>query len=63
MKEYLSMDRIMEKNVCGACKHSILIPDIDGEIAENICRIGSKAVNKDGGMTYCTEWTPRRNKS
>ena len=43
------MDRIKELNVCGTCKHSHLIPDINGEIAVNICRIGSEAVNKDGG--------------
>ena len=53
------MDRIKGLNVCGACKHSILIPDIDGEIALNLCRIGSKAVNKDGGLTQCTDWTRR----
>lgn len=54
------MDRIKELNVCGTCKHSHLIPDINGEIALNICRIGSEAVNKDGGLTYCIDWTPRR---
>ena len=54
------MDRIKELNVCGTCKHSHLIPDINGEIAVNICRIGSSAVNKDGGLTYCIDWTPRR---
>ena len=51
------MDKIEELNICGTCKHSHLIPDIGGEIALNICRIGSRAVKKDGGMTYCTEWT------
>ena len=54
------MKQIRELNVCGACKHSIMIPDIDGRIAWNLCRIGSSAVNKDGGLTYCTEWAPRR---
>ena len=64
------MDRIKELNVCGTCKHSHLIPDhshlipdINGEIAVNICRIGSEAVNKDGGLTYCVDWTPRRKMS
>ena len=63
MKEYLSMDRIKELKVCGICEHSHLIPNIEGEIALNICRIGSEAVNKDGGLTYCTDWTPRRKMS
>ena len=56
------MKQIVELSVCGTCKHSHLIPDIDGEIALNICRIGSKAIKKDGGLTYCIGWTPRRNK-
>ena len=56
------MKQIVELSVCGTCKHSHLIPDIDGEIALNICRIGSKAIKKDGGLTYCMGWTPRRNK-
>ena len=60
MKEYLSMDRIKELRVCGTCEHSHLIPNIEGEIALNICRISSAAVNKDGGLTYCIDWTPRR---
>ena len=51
------MKQIEELKVCGTCEHSHLIPDINGEIALNICRIDSRAVNKDGGITYCTEWT------
>ena len=54
------MEEIVEYNVCGVCEHSNLIFDIDGEVALNICRIGSKAVNKDGGLTVCRDWTARR---
>lgn len=56
------MKQIEELSVCGTCKHSHLIPDIGGEIALNICRISSRAVNNDGGLTYCIGWTSRRNK-
>lgn len=57
------MERIVEMNVCGTCKYSNLIIGPDGQIALNICRIGSEAVNESGGLTLCSDWTSRREKS
>lgn len=54
------MDRTVEMNVCGTCRHSNLIIGTDGQIALNICEIGSEAVNRNGGLTTCEDWTARR---
>ena len=56
------MDKIVERNVCGTCRHSNLIIGTDGQIALNICEIGSEAVNESGGLTVCSDWTARRRK-
>lgn len=52
-------DRIIELNVCAACKHSYQICDSRGNLIENICKIESKAVNPKGGLTDCYNWISR----
>ena len=53
------MDTITVMNLCSTCKHSDLFIDFDGEIADNVCKKGSKAVNRTGGLTTCTWWESR----
>ena len=33
--------------------------DFNGEIADNVCKKGSKAVNRKGGLTTCNWWESR----
>ena len=47
--------KIIEKNLCSACKHSFDTYELDGRY-ENICLKKSKAVARDGGLTECTWW-------
>ena len=48
------VDRIIEKNVCSNCKYSF--DDYSTGKWQNGCIKGSKAVNKDGGLTECYWW-------
>lgn len=52
-------DRIIELNVCAACKHSNPQCDSKGNIILNICTKGYKSVNPDGGLTECVNWVSR----
>lgn len=47
--------RIVEKNLCSACRHSVDLYDEQGNW-ENVCRKGSKLVDKNGGLTTCDLW-------
>ena len=53
------MDTITVMNLCSTCRHSDLFFDYNGEIANNVCKKGSKAVNRTGGLTTCTWWESR----
>lgn len=51
------MKMIIEKHLCGECKYSVVLPVAsDLSAYECCCKQKNKAVNRDGGLTDCTEY-------